>query len=695
MTVADVLAALERVTGHRPRRSGTEWTARCPAHDDRRASLTVREGRDGRILIYCHARCSFGAILDAARLKPRDLGGREDRQRRPSVVATYDYCDERGELVFQVVRREGKRFAQRRPDGNGGWTWNLGGARRLLYRLPRVLEAVASGAVVFVVEGERDVESLEQLGLVATCNPMGAGKWRAAYATGLSGARVVVLPDADHAGRKHGATVARSLATAGVAVKLLELHPERDDGSDVSDWLADADTAEEARATLIELVRAAPRYDASAPQGSTPLDSPTDREDSQARPQSTGSAWTPPELDPAAFHGIAGRWCEAVAPYTEAHPAGILASFLVAAGNAVGPTPHCMVGPRRHGVNEYVALVGPSATGRKGDGAAAGMLPVRQSDAAWASDRIRSGFGSGEGVIRWVQDKPDEEAPHDRRLLMNEGELAAPLAVAGRDGSTLSSLLRNAWDGAPLENHTKAGTMRATGAHVSVLACVTPEELRRRLTATELANGFANRFLFVAVARVQLLPRGRRIPETLTSEYANALRDLFAGARKTSRLDFAEGGGAVWDDAYRSDLSVERTGMTGAVTSRAESHALRLAMLYSLLDGRTKIEAEHVRAALAFWNYCEASARLVWGDSLGDPTADAILSAVREAGQLTRTGVRDLFSRHRSGDYERALSELVSAGRLRVDTVEGGGRPTSVYSLPGDESDRSDESWVS
>lgn len=406
--------------------------------------------------------------------------------------------------------------------------------------------------------------------------------------------------------------------------------------------------------------------------------------------------WKPPNdgarrLDMAALAGIAGEWVAAVASFTEADPAGILAAYLVAAGSMIGPTPHTTTGPRRHGVNEYAVLVGPTSTGRKGDALDAGALPARHADPDWYGERVRSGFGSGEGLIRHVQDTSAEGEAQDRRLLMRESELASVLAVAGRDGSTLSGILRNAWDGVPLENHTKGQTMRATGAHVSILACITPDELRRKLTATELANGFANRFLYVSVRRSRLLPRGGAIPEALTSEHAATLRNRATSARKAGRLDFTPDGGKLWDRAYEHELSVERHGMTGAVTSRAEAHALRLSMLYALLDGARSIGREHVESALALWRYCEQSARDVWGEALGDPTADAILDAVRESGELTRTAIRDMFSRHGSGDYGRALVELVAAGRLTVRTVDTGGRPTSVYSLPSDISDRSDE----
>jgi putative DNA primase/helicase len=158
------------------------------------------------------------------------------------VVATYRYVDARGALLFEVVRFAPKTFRQRRPDGRGGWVWSLGDTRRVLYRLPELL-AADPGTTVFVVEGERDVASLEALGLRATTNAGGAGKWRPEYSEALRDRRVVILPDNDEAGRKHADQVARALAGVAASVKVVEL-PGLPPKGDVSDWIASGGTAE-------------------------------------------------------------------------------------------------------------------------------------------------------------------------------------------------------------------------------------------------------------------------------------------------------------------------------------------------------------------------------------------------------------------------------------------------------------------
>ncbi len=161
------------------------------------------------------------------------------------IVATYPYLDAAGVLLFEVVRYEPKTFRQRRPDGPGKWLWKMDGLQLVLYRLPEVAAAAAAGRTVYIAEGEKGADALVGLGLVATCSPGGAGKWRAGYCGALAGADVVVLPDNDDAGQKHAAMVAASLRGAfgdAARVRLLPL-PDLPPKGDVADWIASGGTA--------------------------------------------------------------------------------------------------------------------------------------------------------------------------------------------------------------------------------------------------------------------------------------------------------------------------------------------------------------------------------------------------------------------------------------------------------------------
>jgi 5S rRNA maturation endonuclease (ribonuclease M5) len=217
--IDSVVAALDQ-HGCQPRRVGRRLQALCPAHDDREPSLSLDEGDDGRALLHCHAGCPSEAIVAALGMRMEQLFPpcaspiTPSASERPSArfVAHYDYVDEADELLFQVCRRSDKHFLQRRPDGQGGWLWQLGETRRVLFRLPRVLETAAAGGTIYVCEGEKDVQALERAGVVATCNPGGVGKWRAEYAEALLGAdAVIIIADRDAPGVQHALTIRESL----------------------------------------------------------------------------------------------------------------------------------------------------------------------------------------------------------------------------------------------------------------------------------------------------------------------------------------------------------------------------------------------------------------------------------------------------------------------------------------------------
>ena len=207
--------------------------ATCPAHEDRSPSLSVTSA-ETRVLVKCQAGCATDDVLAALNLTRSDLYDEprpsSDRQ---TVAATYDYTDEQGTLLFQVVRTLPKSFRQRRPDG-AGWAWNLNGSRRVLYRLPEVVAAVEAGRTVYVVEGEKDADRLASAGVVATTSPGGAGKWRTGYGDCLAGADVVVVADRDAPGMAHAAQVAADLDGSAASVRVMQAVV----GKDASDHLA-------------------------------------------------------------------------------------------------------------------------------------------------------------------------------------------------------------------------------------------------------------------------------------------------------------------------------------------------------------------------------------------------------------------------------------------------------------------------
>jgi KaiC/GvpD/RAD55 family RecA-like ATPase len=209
--------------------------AQCPAHDDRTASLAVADGSDGRVLLTCHAGCDLGAVLSALGLGMDALFAEGSRPSAPEPVATYAYRDEANRLLYEVVRYAPKDFRQRRPDGAGGWVWNLRDTRRVLYRLPEL----RGEREVVVVEGEKDVDRLWSVGIAATTSAGGASKgWTPDYVAQLETMGVtslVIVPDADAPGRAYAEKVAAIWAPRPSRIVTL---PDVPDKGDVSDFLA-------------------------------------------------------------------------------------------------------------------------------------------------------------------------------------------------------------------------------------------------------------------------------------------------------------------------------------------------------------------------------------------------------------------------------------------------------------------------
>lgn len=421
----------------------------------------------------------------------------------------------------------------------------------------------------------------------------------------------------------------------------------------------------------------------------------------EVRPEATTSlqrAW--PSLDPAALYGLPGDVVRAIAPNTEADPVAILAQYLVAAGNAIGRGPHYRVEGDRHGPKLFAVLVGVTAKGRKGTSWGRVRQVMEIADPSWNRERVLSGLSSGEGVIWAVRDPimgwekqgkgsaaervevETDPGVADKRLMVVEPEFAGALTVMRREGSILSRVIRDGWDRGDFATLVKHEPARATGAHLSIIGHITENELRATLDSISIANGYANRFLWFMARRAQILPFGGALDDGTVLDLGMRTRAVVDAARKVERVEMTADAREAWRRVYPA-LSEGKPGVVGAITARAEAQTIRLALIFALLDSRAEIGIDHLRAALAIWEYAEASTGFICSDALGDPIADEILRALRTRGGagMSRTDIRDLFGRHRAADQiGRALALLATAGKARIETrSDTGGRPTERW----------------
>jgi hypothetical protein len=389
-----------------------------------------------------------------------------------------------------------------------------------------------------------------------------------------------------------------------------------------------------------------------------------------------------PKMDEAAYYGLPGEVVKTIEPHTEADPVALLLQFLTLAGNVIGRGPYYRVESDRHHTNLFAVLVGDSAKARKGTSFGRACAIAKIADEQWSENRFKSGLSSGEGLIDQVRDpKGDTPGVDDKRLMVTEPEFASVLAVTERHGNILSSVIRCAWDGNKLQTMTKNSPLCATGAHISIIGHITLDELRARLTRTDMASGFANRFLFGLAKRSKLLPKGGNLTDSQILGLGEQLRVLVEQQKKLGCILMSNAAERTWCNVY-SDLSRENPGLLGAITARAEAQTLRLALIYALLDSKGEVDEPHLLAALAIWEYCEASVAFIFGDSLGDPVADDIYRALCQAGALgmTRTAISNLLGNNRSADrIGAALALLVKNGRARAESKPTAGRPVETW----------------
>lgn len=670
------------------KQAGPEWRGPCPIHHGKRDSFSV-DPESGRW--FCHSECDrggdifdleremFGGDFKSAKEAVVELTGMQEQSNghQPSefrTVAKYDYTDESGKLIFQVHRRENghpsnKKFAQCQIDATGSPVWNLQGARLVPFRLPKLL----TSQLILVVEGEKAVIAAESLGFTATCNPMGAGKWRPAYSEHLSGKDVVILPDNDAPGKKHAKEVSELLTGVAASVKIVDL-PGIPEKGDIVEWIAAGGTRDD----LLALIE-------PEEPDETPLDY---------------VPWPEP-LSEAAFHGPIGRLAKLIEPNTEADVAAVLLQAIVMVGNVVGRSAHFMAEGTPHFCNEFVGIVGATAKGRKGS--SYGQVKAILSPIApeWASKRTKSGLTSGEGLIFHVRDEIREVKQQkgqmvevvvdpgeaDKRMLVVEEELSSAIKAMSREGNTLSGVLRQAWDSpmvlAPM---TKNNRITASHPHVSIIGHITRDELLKSLKAVENTNGGTNRFLWGCAKRSKLLPFGGRTTGKAVDEVANDIDCAIGWAQMlTTEITFDAEAAEMWSIVYEQ-LGDIPAGTIGAILSRAEPHVRRVAMIYAIMDRSHLIRPEHLEAALEIWRYSSDSVRWIFGgidsgETVQSKAAEKIARFIdtKPDGCCRRDIAQYMGGKVKAAEIEFHLSQLLSNGKIRVNNERRNKKAVDFY----------------
>ena len=385
----------------------------------------------------------------------------------------------------------------------------------------------------------------------------------------------------------------------------------------------------------------------------------------------------PTKMGADAFQGVAGDFVRLVKPQTEADPVALLGNFLVAAGLLFSRNAFVVADGKRHHAVEYLLMAGDSGVGRKGT-ATNRVLPLMDEAEMFYHSRVLSGLSTGEGLIRALTPKATEDPESVKWYLAVIQEFASLLAVMKRESNTMSSVLREAYDGGKLRVLTRKDPLSVDNVNLGVIAHITNEELLNNLTDTDRVNGFANRFLTICVKRWQLLPEGGE--DVDLGSIVKRLKDAVEKSKGRGRIGRDEAAKALWKKHY-SLLTRKRVGLRGALLSRAETHVLRLSLIYALLDGAEAIRVEHLKAALAFWAYVENSVGHIYRNASGDAAADKIIAAMTD-GPITKTEIRRLFNDNKPTDWiDAKIQSLISQGLITKSTKQTGNGAREAWGL--------------
>lgn len=389
-----------------------------------------------------------------------------------------------------------------------------------------------------------------------------------------------------------------------------------------------------------------------------------------------GTAWPAPP-DEVAYHGVLGEMALRIAPHTEADPVGILAGLLTMFGVACGRYRYIYQGAA-HSPNLFVVLVGETAHARKGTALGIARDVMTAAYPGWRSMLV-PGLGSGEGLVGWLarRDGSDPEVRTEHRALVMVDEFGGPLTTMNRQGSILSTMLREGWDGVPMGRTLAREDAMVAFHHVAILSSITPVELRDKLADVDAANGFANRALWVAVRRTALVP----FPESPVARLGDLIRPLHQAiieAQDPGELHWTPDAADLWEAVYAGFASRPTFGMVRSVTARAEAQTVRLALTFALADRAPAIGVDHLEAARALVDYVERSVVWTFGDSTGDRHADALRRMLRD-GPISWEDAKRALNLRYAADMDQVARVLIDAGLAEVLVArQGRGRPRRV-----------------
>lgn len=401
----------------------------------------------------------------------------------------------------------------------------------------------------------------------------------------------------------------------------------------------------------------------------------------------------------AVYQGWLGATVNELAETTEADPIAILATLIGAYSVMIGNGPRIAIHDNRAPLLVWPLILGRTSVGRKGMSYNVVKRLVRDADLEFYSECVTSGLSSGEGLIDAVMDEVDEEQqgppPGGRQVLVVETEYANTMNRAGREGNTLSGVLRQAWDGDSLRVMTRSHRL-ATHPHIGIVAHITPGEFRMKVKSADMAGGSYNRFLPIFSERLHEIPYGEGADPARVAALARELAELVQLARLAGKVGLTPAALDHWRTVYSVlSASPAHDGTVAQFTARAPEYCRRLAAVYALADGKAIADREHLEAAYQLVNYSRATAAHVMGDGTGDPVLDKVVAALISAGDdgLKRSDITQkvLGGRKRPEIIADLFDKLNALPYIGRESHPGKGRTAEVWVYRTEEAEEAEE----
>lgn len=419
-----------------------------------------------------------------------------------------------------------------------------------------------------------------------------------------------------------------------------------------------------------------------------------------------------PQPDPACLYGLIGDVAQAGSEGTETNAYAIAANFMGYLSCAVGRGVYLPVGNTWHHPRLFCLHIGRSGRGRKGDALSLVLRidqALRELNDSFAPQIHRGGLSSREGLVALMHDgyrqgRQEIPAIEDKRLWVVESEFANVLHQGRREGNTLSASLRDCWDGVCLKPATKSNRLYASYPHVCLSGAISPSELTGLMTARDLTNGFANRFLMIWAERSQILPFPKATPQATVDSLARRILDVlaFVGSdrhdqRDRLRMDLSAQAQWHYAQLYRGELHEDLgSELVSAMLERRAPMLLRLAMLFALTDLQLRVDVHHIDAAMVWMRYSTASVRYVFVSAAEEAKmaqtielANRVLAFLQARGKATRSEISTECFRGRvpKARMDASLDHLLAATPPKICVqwverpVDAPGTPTRIYRL--------------